>query len=115
MNGKRQGIGEHDYGNYTYFGEWLDDKRCGFGVLFIPKYQEICIGWWFEDHKEDFEIKYSANGSIHEGFYRDGKRISPDGDLWTSYRGQEQLWFFEDDILTRKEDKIPEIRRNAIK
>ena len=68
----------------TYEGEWLNDKKHGFGTLLKERISESnkevldliqkTEGEWFEGKMHGFCFIYNQDGSTYEGMFVKGKR-----------------------------------------
>ncbi|KAM3137147.1 hypothetical protein pb186bvf_010693 [Paramecium bursaria] len=97
-NGKQQGMGLFQNKEYIYEGEWMQDKKQGFGVITFQDSQIKFQGQFINDQIDESQqvlIKY-PNGRIYQGQIKD---LKPHGEGYLAdENGQQFNGQFKDGI-----------------
>jgi len=102
INDKKNGYGKLFLGDRSYEGEFRDDKMHGFGVL-IEKNGKIFIGEWKNNKKNGYSRSYH-NKEQYEGEYQEDKKHGKG--IFINSEGKQFLQIWEQDqLLQQKEIK----------
>lgn len=72
MNNGSKGTGVWYNKNYTYFGQYVNNNRHGYGIYFYDD-GEVYFGGWKEDRRHGPGFYFHNDGSVSYGIYENGK------------------------------------------